>query len=175
MIDADQVARLVQEPGQHAYHAIVSAFGADVLNEDGSINRTALGSKVFGGTESHKKALRQLNAIVHPAIASECLKQLLYHGLLRGRCVVYDAALMAESGTWAVCWPQVLNIHVKPEVQVSRLMHRNALTEQEARARVAVQASPERRQRIANATIDNSHGSIEQLQHSALQRVSTWF
>jgi len=175
LIDADQVARLVQQPGQAAYLKIVAAFGATVLSSDGTINRTVLGSMVFGKSDSTKWALQQLNSIMHPAIASECLRQLVYHGLLRGQCIVYDAALMAESGTWMVCWPQVLNIHARPEVQVARLMQRSSLTETEAKARVAVQAPPEHRQRVANKSIDNSAGSIEELQHKAMQAVASWY
>lgn len=174
LIDADEVARQVQQPGHSAYLQIVAKFGAAVLDSDGTINRAALGSVVFGKTDKNRRALQELNAIMHPAIAKDCLWQLVHHGLLRGRRVVYDAALMAESGTWMACWPQVLNIQVKPEVQVARLMKRNSLTETEAKARVAVQASPEHRQSVANKTIDNSYGSIEDLQYKAMQAVANW-
>jgi dephospho-CoA kinase len=164
----------VQQPGKSAYLGIVSAFGRDILNNDGTINRAALGALVFGSKSTCKAALKQLNSIVHPAIARECLTQLVYHGLCRGQSTVYDAALMAESGTWALCWPQVINIHVGPVTQIARLMQRNSMTELDARARVAVQASPENRRLIANRTVDNSCGSIEQLQHEILAVASAW-
>ena len=174
IIDADVVSRTVQAPGGRAYDALVQGFGPGILQADGTVDRAALGSMIFGSFPTHNTARKRLNAIMHSAIAQECLWQLLVEGGWRGRTVVYDAALMAESGSWLLAWPQVIVLHVDYSVQVDRLVARSGLSRAEAEARIASQAPPARRLAIANTILDNTRLTVPELQAAALTAAAAW-
>ena len=155
VIDYDQLARDVVAPGSPALNEIATRFGRAVIRPDGALDRPALGAIVFGDPA----ALEALNAITHPAI-----KQL---GARReasapaDAVVVHDNPLLVEMGGAAAC-DVVLVVDVPVAVQVERLRADRGMTEAEARARIAAQASREQRTGVADLVIDNT-GPVDEL------------
>jgi dephospho-CoA kinase len=159
IIDADVAARQVVAPGTPGLARIAEAFGPGVLRPDGALDREWLGAIVFGDPAQ----LAKLNAITHPLIgewmrAAERAAAETADGDL---IVVYDVALIAESGRWAD-YDLVVVVDVPPEVQVDRLVSQRGMAPDQARARLAAQASREQRLALADLVIDNS-GSLEDL------------
>ncbi|HEX8473624.1 MAG TPA: dephospho-CoA kinase [Pyrinomonadaceae bacterium] len=154
VIDADQVARNVVEPGTQGLRAVVEAFGAEVLHEDGTLNRSRLGAIVF---EDGAKRER-LNGILHPLIISSqdeqlrCIEQQDPLGV-----VVVDAALMIESGSYRR-FDKLIVVHCRPEIQLERLIKRDKLLPEEAVRRIAAQMSQEEKMSYADYLIDTSDG-----------------
>lgn len=129
-----------------AYHRIVAHFGPSVLRPDGSIDRVALGDKVF----SDAGARQVVNKATHSAVAWELLSQLSALFAAGTELVVIDAALLFESGLHHAC-AEVLCAQLDPEQQIARLMARDGLRLDQARARVAAQMPPE--QKVARADV----------------------
>ena len=154
VIDADQIAREVVEPGTEGLAEVVAAFGPGVLTPDGALDRARLGDIVFADPELRGK----LNAIVHPRVASRMAE--LERGA-SGSIVVHDVPLIAENGR-AGAYDLVVVVDAPPKVQAERLVRRRGLTREQAMARMAAQASREQRLAIADIVIDNS-GSLAEL------------
>ena len=161
IIDADVAARQVVAPGSPGLARIAKTFGDDVLRPDGSLDRERLGAIVFGDSGQRDK----LNAIVHPLVRQWMVAaERTAVEAARDRSaaiIVHDVPLLAESrgkGGFDV----VIVVDVPPEVQVERLVSQRGMTAEAARARMAAQASRERRLEIADVVIDNS-GSLADL------------
>jgi dephospho-CoA kinase len=152
--DADEVARRVVEPGSEGLRAVVAAFGGEVLNEDGTLDRKRLGALVFGDEE--RRSL--LNSLLHPLImaAQDELLRRWEEEDPRGIGVV-DAALMIESGGYKR-FDKLVVVHCSPGAQLERLMKRNALSREEAGRRVAAQMPQEEKLRYADFAIDTTGG-----------------
>lgn len=162
VIDADALAREVVAPGSDGLAAVVEAFGPDVLAPDGSLDRAALAGRVF----SDEDARRTLNGITHPRIAERTrhlIAQLPHDAVL-----VHDVPLLVELGMQGA-YDLVVVVDAPDEVRVARLVERG-LGEQDARARIAAQASREQRLAAADVVIDNS-GTLE---HLRAQVLSAW-
>ncbi|MGA8850097.1 MAG: dephospho-CoA kinase [Aeromicrobium sp.] len=155
VIDYDQLARDVVEPGTPALAAIVERFGADVMLEDGTLDRAALGSIVFA--EEH--ARRDLEAITHAAIGERAAQ--IATAAAADAIVVHDNPLLVEMGM-AAQMDVVVVVDVPEHVQVERLMSQRGMTEQDARSRIAAQASREQRVSVADLVIDNT-GPVDDL------------
>jgi dephospho-CoA kinase len=159
IIDADLAAREVVASGTLGLAQIGEAFGPEVLDPDGALDRERLGAIVF-----RDPALRaKLNAIVHPLVrewmaAAERAAADAAHGDL---IVVHDVPLLAESGR-AGGFDVVIVVDVPPELQVERLVSDRGMAPDQARARMAAQASRDQRLAIAGLVIDNS-GSLDDL------------
>lgn len=154
LIDADQIAREVVEPGQPALAEIAARFPG-VLTPEGRLNRPALGTRVFAD-EAERRAL---NAIIHPRIQAAVVARtqaLAARGVAQ---VLYDAPLLIENGLHQGMDGVVL-VAVPPEVQEARLIARDGLSPKEARARIASQLPLEEKRRHATWVVDNS-GSLE--------------
>lgn len=149
VIDADQVAREVVEPGQPALEAIFSTLGQDLRQPDGSLNRSALGSIVF----TDKSKLELLNSIVHPAVKERTMS--LFAQAPQDSVVVYDVPLLVEA---SVDYPfeEIVVASAPESVRVERLMEHRGMTEAEAASRIESQAPEEDRLKIANHVIDTS-------------------
>ncbi|MEI3606025.1 dephospho-CoA kinase [Pseudogracilibacillus sp. SE30717A] len=156
VVDADLIAREVVEPGQKAYTKIVETFGEDILHDDDTLDRKALGNIVFNDQEKRKK----LNAIIHPAIRKEMLKQRDEYVQQGELCVVLDIPLLYESGLTHYV-DKVIVVFVEPEVQVKRIISRDNSTEEEARSRINSQIPVADKVNKADAVIDNN-GSKEE-------------
>jgi dephospho-CoA kinase len=148
LIDADRIAREVVEPGTPGLAAIVEAFGEEVLAADGSLDRPKLGSIVFA--DADKLAL--LNSIVHPLVGARSRE--LEEAAAEDAVVVHDVPLLTENGL-AGLYDLVIVVDASPETQLDRLVRLRGMTEEDARARMAAQATREQRRRIADVVIDN--------------------
>jgi dephospho-CoA kinase len=155
LIDADAIAREVVEPGSAGLAAIVREFGAGVLLPDGTLDRPKLGSIVFGDPER----LAALNAITHPLIGRRSQER--FEAAPEDAIVVYDMPLLTE-GNLASLHDVVIVVDVPVEVQIARLVERRGMTEADAKARIAAQATREQRRAIADHVIDNT-GSLTEL------------
>ena len=152
VLDGDKAARAVVEPGTPGLAAIAEAFGPGVLRGDGTLDRPGLASIVF----SDEKARATLNAITHPLIHAHitAAEEAAAAAGGPGTIVVHDIPLLAE-GQRSSDFNVVIVVDVPPELQVTRLAGRG-LPEDQARARMAAQASREQRLAIATIVIDNS-------------------
>ncbi|MEU9448373.1 dephospho-CoA kinase [Streptomyces sp. NPDC048277] len=148
LIDADRIAREVVAPGTPGLAAVVEAFGPDVLTADGSLDRPKLGSIVFADPEK----LAVLNSIVHPLVGAR--SRALESAAAPDAVVVHDVPLLAENGL-APLYDVVVVVDTAPETQLDRLTRLRGMTEEDARARMAAQATREKRLEIADIVIDN--------------------
>jgi dephospho-CoA kinase len=158
VLDGDKAARAVVEPGTPGLTRIAEAFGPEVLRADGSLDRAKLAGIVF----SDEVAREKLNAITHPLIHDhlQAAEDAAVEAGGQDTIVVHDIPLLAE-GQRSAEFAVVIVVDVPPEVQVSRLAGRG-LPEDQARARMAAQATREQRLAIADIVIDNS-GTREEL------------
>ncbi|WP_030348041.1 dephospho-CoA kinase [Streptomyces sp. NRRL S-1022] len=148
LIDADRIAREVVAPGTPGLAAVVDAFGADILAADGSLDRPRLGSVVFADPEK----LAVLNAIVHPLVGARSRE--LESAAAPDAVVVHDVPLLTENGL-APLYDVVVVVDATPGTQLDRLVRLRGMTEEDARARMAAQATREQRREIADIVIDN--------------------
>ncbi|MEU2493473.1 dephospho-CoA kinase [Streptomyces sp. NPDC007883] len=148
LIDADKIAREVVEPGTPGLAAVVEAFGPDVLTPEGTLDRPRLGAIVFTDAER----LARLNAIVHPLVGARSAELEAAAG--PDAVVVHDVPLLTENGL-APLYDLVVVVDAAPETQLDRLVRQRGMTESEARARMATQATREQRRAIADVLIDN--------------------
>jgi dephospho-CoA kinase len=157
VVDADELARRVVEPGAQGLRAVVEEFGAEVLSADGTLDRARLGELVFGDARRRER----LNSILHPLIYAEqdALLRRWEREDPRGVGVV-DAALLIESGGYRR-FDKLVVVHCRPEAQLERLMRRNSLSREEAERRIAAQMPQEEKLRYADFAIDTS-GSFEE-------------
>ena len=153
-LDADETAREVVLPGSPGLEAVAKAFGAEVLNPDGTLNRRRLGELVFADNTQREK----LNHILHPFIIArqdEIMRE--WEREDPQGIGIIDAALMIESGGYRR-FDKLIVVHCRPEVQLERLMLRNGLSVDEAQARIASQMPQEEKQKFADYLIDTSDG-----------------
>ncbi|MEF2244818.1 dephospho-CoA kinase [Paenibacillus sp. IITD108] len=164
VVDADQVAREIVEPGKPALEAIASAFGQAILQKDGSLNRGALGQIVF----QDQSQLKKLEAITHPAIREQMQSSL--HRLVQQypqSLIAADIPLLYETKQEQL-YEGIMVVYVPEDLQIQRLMERNAMEKEEAERRVALQMDIEQKRQRADWVIDNS-GSIEQTEQQVVQ------
>jgi dephospho-CoA kinase len=148
IIDADAITRDVQQPGRPVLAAMVERFGPAILLPDGSLDRAAVAGIVF----NDRDALADLNAIVHPAVGAEIVRRMQAEAET-DHVVVLDVPLLVESGRNDMA--ALVVVDVDPEVAVRRLVDQRGMTEADARARMARQASREDRLAKADVVIDN--------------------
>jgi len=162
VIDADQVGHAVIAPDGEAYPEVILAFGTEILNEDGVISRALLGQRIFADPDARKR----LNAISHPHMQERMARDIRSVRSLepaqRPPCILLDAAILFETGWHRLC-DQVWCVQSDPEVAVTRLMARNALSRAEAMARLNAQWSNAERARLAQTVIYND-GTLAELE-----------
>ena len=153
-LDADETAREVVLPGSPGLTAVAEYFGQDVLNPDGTLNRKHLGEIIFGNEEKRQR----LNHILHPFIIAR-QDDIMRNWELEdpSGIGIIDAALMIESGGYRR-FDKLIVVHCRPEVQLERLMLRNALSREEAQARIDSQMPQAEKQKYADFLIDTSDG-----------------
>lgn len=149
VIDSDQLARDVVEPGTPGLAAVVEQFGETVLTEDGRLDRPALGSLVFGDEASR----RRLEGILHPLIRARAAE--IETAAAPDALVVHDIPLLVETGQ-ADHFDAVLVVDVPVETQVERMVRLRGWSAEDARSRVAAQADREQRRAAATYVIDNT-------------------
>jgi dephospho-CoA kinase len=154
VIDADAIAREVVEPGTEGLAEVVEAFGPGVLGPDGRLDRPKLGEVVFADPERRSR----LNAIIHPLVGARMAE--LEREAGSASIVVHDVPLIAEGGR-AGAYDLVVVVDAPPRIQVERLVRNRGMTRDQAKARMAAQASREQRLAIADIVIDNSSSLAE--------------
>ncbi len=155
IIDADQIVRDLQGPGQPLLRALADRFGDGILTADGALDRPALAAIAFGDAE----ALADLNKLVHPAVGKEMARR-MEEASHTDRVVVMDIPLLTENPREGL--QGIIVVDVPEEVQVERLVKFRGFDEDDARARIAKQATREARLATADFVIDNS-GPVEAL------------
>ena len=155
IVDGDVIAREVVQPGTEGLASLVEAFGDDILQPDGSLDRPALAAKAFRDDEARQK----LNGIVHPLVGKRRAE--IIASVPEDSVVVEDIPLLVESGM-APMFPLVIIVHADVELRVRRLVEQRGMPEDDARARIAAQADDDQRRAVADIWLDNS-GSQEDL------------
>lgn len=167
VIDADQVVHELQEPGGRLYQALLSTFGSSILQEDGRLDRPKLGAMIFGNPELLEQSSQIQNQIIREELAGR-------RDLLAETEDIFfmDLPLLFEL-QYEDWFDQIWLVDVTEETQLSRLMSRNALSQEEAEKRIAAQLSLREKRKRADVLIDNN-GSLEETRQqisNALQKL----
>ena len=159
IIDADQIARQVVQPGEIAYQQLVSLFGNQILENPNQphspIHRAKLADLVF----SNPEARQQINQIIHPQIVKQSSLQISTLQEQKVPCILYEAALLVETGRYKD-FDGLIVVDVNEEQQLQRAISRG-MTQEQALARMKAQAHSRQRLQVATWIIDNN-GSIEE-------------
>jgi dephospho-CoA kinase len=154
LVDADRIARAVLEPGTPGLAAVAGEFGTGVLTADGALDRAALAAVVF----ADPRARARLDALVHPLVRAQAAEEMARAP--EDAVVVQDVPLLVETGQ-AGSYDLVVVVETDLATRLRRLVERG-LPEDDARARIAAQATDEQRRAVADVVLDNS-GSREEL------------
>lgn len=156
LIDADVLARQVVEPGTPGLAQVVAAFGRGILAADGSLDRRALGGIVF----QDPSAREVLNGIIHPLVRASAAATLATAG--PGDIVVQDIPLLVETGQGSG-FHLVVVVDAPDDVRIQRMVELRGMTSQDARSRMAAQATRAERIAAADVVLDNSGSQAELL------------
>ena len=156
VVDADAIVKELQQPGTVVFAEMVERFGPGIVAPDGELDRAAVAEVVF----TDASALADLGAIVHPRVADEIARRIEEQ---RGtdHVVILDVPLLVESG-----WKDMIGtivVDLDPEVAVARLVAHRGFSEEDARNRIAKQATREERLAKADFVVDN-HGAPDDLE-----------
>lgn len=138
LIDADQIARKVVEPGMPCLAELFDYFGDAVRNPDGTLNRKALAKIVF----TDEKKLESLNSITHPFITEEIFRQINAYGQAGRPLILLDAPTLFESRASDFC-DMIISVLAPPEMRCERIMKRDGITEEAAHERMNAQLPEE--------------------------------
>ena len=170
-IDADIVAREVVEPGTKGLKAIVDTFGSNVLQDDGTLNREALGAIVF-----HNEEKRQLlNSCLKIHIRNRIMELTSQYEQENTPILIYDIPLLIE-GEWYTMMDEVWLVYVNEMTQIERLMSRNGYTREDALARINSQMRLDDKRAYADIIVDNNgtpHDLTVQLNTIWNERIET--
>lgn len=155
LIDADAIAREVVEPGSEGLRAVADAFGPGILNDDGGLDRAALGAMVFRDPAQRER----LNSIVHPRVRTRAAE--LAEAAGEAAVVVQDIPLLVETGQ-STSFHLVLVIDAPEQQRLRRMVEERGMSEADARSRMAAQASRGERNAAADVVLENS-GSQQEL------------
>ena len=167
IIDADELARAVVEPGQPALAEIAQRFPGTV-GPDGRLDRAKLGARIFA--DAAERAA--LGAITHPRIQALAMERTAALAERGEPAAIYDAALLIENGLQRGL-DGVILVACPPEVQLARLMSRNGLSEAQARERIGSQMPLEQKRPFATWVVDNG-GSLEATRAQVEKVISSW-
>src|SRR5689334_7183293 len=151
VVDADQLARQVVEPGQPALAELVARFGAAILTHDGRLDRKRLGAIAF----ADPAARADLGRITHPRIAAASAAAVATWADAGANVVFYEAALLVENRAHATMEGLIV-VAAEPEVQLARLVDRDRMSPEDARARIAAQAPLADKRAAATWVIENA-------------------
>jgi dephospho-CoA kinase len=155
VIDSDRLAREVVEPGTEGFERVVAEFGTGVVGPDGALDRAALARQVFTDPAARKR----LEAIVHPLVRDKSAA--IVAAAPPGSVLVHDVPLLVEANL-AAMYECVIVVLASEETRLARLVGQRGMPEEDARARIANQATDEQRRAVADIVIEND-GSLEEL------------
>lgn len=156
IIDADQIAREIVEPGKPMLTRLKKTFGEAIIQKDGSLDRALLGQMIFNDDTLRQK----LDDLMHPAIVKEMVARRDKYLNQNEPLIILDIPLLFEGGLTDLV-DRVIVVYTTESVQLERLMNRNKLSKQEATQRIKTQWSIEKKKALAADVIDNN-GSIEE-------------
>lgn len=165
VIDADECSRAVVEKGSIGLEKLTEIFGSKILENDGTLNRKALGQIVFSDSEQ----LSLLNSVMEPLIREEISRRLNQEN--NADLVVLDAPLLIEQHYDKIC-DFIMTIDVSKKIQLERLIERDNLSEDEAKSRIESQLSSRERNGFADVVIDSS-GTVEQTRKQVIKWLET--
>ncbi|MCD8905080.1 dephospho-CoA kinase [Staphylococcus chromogenes] len=155
IVDADIASRKAVEKGSEGLKKVVAEFGEEALTEEGEMNREYIGQQIFYDDLKREK----LNAIIHP-IVREIMENEKKQYLAQGHDVVMDIPLLFENGLEKTV-DEVWLVYTSPSIQIDRLMERNQLSIEDAKARIYSQISIDKKSRMADVVIDNFGTKLE--------------
>ena len=150
LIDADQIVRDLQQPGEKVFDEMVSKWGSEILTTDGQLDRQLVANIVFSDPEE----LTALNAIVHPAVREEMTNRRQFHAGT-DNTVILEIPLLVESGYRN--FDAIVVVDVDTDTAIKRLVKYRSFDEEDARNRIERQVSRELRTEIADYVIENNH------------------
>ena len=159
LIDADAISRQLTAPGGAAISALASQFGPQIITAEGAMDRDRMRQLAFNDPALKK----QLEAIIHPLISQESLRQSSAAVDAGCACIVFDIPLLVESGRWRQQLDRVLVVDCAEDTQIARVMARNGLTREGVEKIIAAQASRAQRLAAADICICNEGLSLEAL------------
>jgi dephospho-CoA kinase len=151
IVDADVIAREVVAPGSPGLAQVAAAFGDGVLAADGSLDRDALAARVFGDDAARAR----LNGIVHPLVGARSLELIVAAGEADPHAVVVNDVPLLVENSLQDRYDVVVVVDCSPETQLHRLVQQRGMTEADARARMATQATREQRLAVADYVVSN--------------------
>ncbi len=171
VVDADPIAREIVAPGSPVLSQLAKRFGLDMLNSDGTLNRSLLAKQVFHSPA----ALRDLNQLTHPPILAKIQQALLALERAGAPVAVIEAPLLFETGLDKLC-RNVILITANPGIRMERLKARDGLSDAECKARIQAQWPDDEKRRKSSHVIDNSGHIIQTAQQldgilTALQKI----
>ncbi|MDH3521038.1 MAG: dephospho-CoA kinase [Myxococcales bacterium] len=158
VLDADAIVRELQSPGSPVLEEIAAAFGRELIRDDGSLDREALGAIAFGD----EGARRRLNAIVHPRVAAEITQRVAAARAQGAAVIVIDIPLLfetrdsADSGVEPTQFDATVAVHVPQSLQIERQMLRDGCSRAQAEQRLRAQMPLDHKRSLADFTIDNA-------------------
>jgi dephospho-CoA kinase len=158
VVDADAIAREVVAPGTPGLAQVVAEFGDEVLAADGSLDREKVAAIVFADPDARAR----LNGIVHPLIGAAMIERTAAAGEADPHAVVVNDVPLLVEGGMSDRYDAVVVVDTEPETQLRRLVEQRGMTEADARARMAVQATREQRLAVADYVVDNT-GDLDHL------------
>lgn len=167
VVDADQIAREIMEPGSPVLDEVAREFGADLIGPGGALNRGELARRAFASREQTAR----LNAITHPAIRAESERRFAAAAVAGEPAVVYDMPLLVDLGLDKDMDLTVV-VDVDAEERVRRLVATRGLDEADARARIKQQLDDDTRKAAADVIIDNN-GPKEALEPQVRELIET--
>ena len=159
LIDADAISRQLTAPGGAAISALASQFGPQIITAEGAMDRDRMRQLAFNDPALKK----QLEAIIHPLISQESLRQSSAAVDAGCACIVFDIPLLVESGRWRQQLDRVLVVDCTEDTQITRVMARNGLTREGVEKIIAAQASRAQRLAAADICICNEGLSLQAL------------
>jgi dephospho-CoA kinase len=173
LIQSDAVAHALMDPGRPVYEEVVRRFGREILNPDGTVNRSRLAEAAFGTPGGSPPRVEELNEIVHPAVIARENEWLQEIGRRDPNAIaIVEAALILEAGA-ASRFDRLIVVTCHPDQRILRFAQRLGISEDAARAevtrRMAAQISDEEKIKAADFVIDNS-GSLDETERQ-VQRV----
>lgn len=159
LIDADAISRQLTAPGGAAISALASQFGPQIITAEGAMDRDRMRQLAFNDPALKK----QLEAIIHPLISQESLRQSSAAVDAGCACIVFDIPLLVESGRWRQQLDRVLVVDCTEDTQIARVMARNGLKREDVEKIIAAQASRAQRLAAADICICNEGLSLQAL------------